>query len=168
MSNSTAKSFLTSAIPSKVTNQSNIEGAMRKCKCPSEINYPNLTIYSDRLSFNITPSSYILGSYNNKVCMLGIETLPDETTDLLILGDIFFHHQIVIFDKESNQIGFVSNHKIINIFPSSNLLVWIMKAMNIFAFVVVLFILGLRKKRAGNSLLQEPLRIGGSVEMASS
>lgn len=99
--------------------------------------------------------------------MLGIDQLSDSFADFIILGDIFFHHQTIIFDKQNNRIGFVNNHKIVNIYPNGNVLVWIFNAMTVFALLVVMFILGLRKKRTVDTMLQEPLKVGGTYEMAS-
>lgn len=93
------KYSLSIAIPIKVNLELILVGNMRKCKCPSYVNYPNLTFYSGHITFNITPTSYILGSYNNRICMLGIDNLPEAFADFIILGDIFFHHQTIIFDK---------------------------------------------------------------------
>lgn len=48
---------------------------MRKCKCPSAAEYPNITVVAGHLTFNITPTSYILGSFNGRLCMLGIDKM---------------------------------------------------------------------------------------------
>ena len=74
---------------------------------------------------------------------------------------------MIIFDKENNRIGFVSNHKVVNLYPNSNALVWIMNGLVVLALLVVLFVLGMRKQKTGNTMLEEPLRIGGTVEMTS-
>lgn len=99
--------------------------------------------------------------------MLGIDSLPDPLIDLLILGDLFFHQRLVIFDKENNQIGFVSNHKLVNLFPNSP---WVLITLNILALlslVVVVFVLGLRKTQNAGGMLREPLRIGAALEMTA-
>lgn len=49
--------------------------------------------------------------------MLGIQTLPTEDLDMIILGDIFFHDKTIIFDKTKNKIGFISNAKTIYVYP---------------------------------------------------
>ena len=54
-----------------------------------------------------------------------------------------------------------------NLYPNSNVLVWIMNVLVALAVLVVLFVLGMRKQKPGNSMLEEPLRIGGTVEMTS-
>lgn len=143
-------------------------GDIRKCKCPSSAAYPNITIFSGGLSFNISPTSYVLGSYNNRLCMLGIDSMPDPMMDLLILGDIFFHHRLIIFDKANNQLGFVSNHKVVNIYPSNSSVIWILNALALTSLLVVVMVLGLRKTQNA-SMLREPLRIGGgaSLEMTA-
>lgn len=48
------------------------------------------------------------------------------------------------------------------------MVLWILNGMIAFSLIVAVFILGLRKKRTFNTMLQQPLRIGGSVEMSSS
>lgn len=47
-----------------------------RCKCPHEVPYPNISILSSALSFNITPESYLSGSYNRKHCVLGVQPTP--------------------------------------------------------------------------------------------
>lgn len=126
-------------------------GDIRRCSCPSASNYPNITVFSGQLAFDIIPSSYILGSFNNRVCMLGIDILPDSISDTLILGDLFFHQRFIIFDKDRNRIGFVSNHKMVNLYPS----VWAGNLLNILAIMsllVIFMILGLRKKQSAAAL----------------
>jgi hypothetical protein len=115
------------------------------------------------LAFNITPSSYILGSFNNRACMLGIDILPSSIVDTLILGDLFFHHRLIIFDKANNQIGFVSNHKMVNLYPSSDWVLWILNAIALLSLLVVVMVLGLRKKQ--NNALRETLIGGPNLEM---
>jgi len=78
--------------------------------------------------------------------MLGIDILPDSINDTLILGDLFFHQRLIIFDKDQNRIGFVSNHKMVNLYPS----VWAGYWLNILAIMsllVIFMILGVRKKQ---------------------
>jgi hypothetical protein len=139
---------------------------MRKCKCPSTAQYPNITLFSGHLSFNITPSAYVLGSYNNKQCMLGIDLLAESSIDFVILGDLFFHHQTIIFDKENNRIGFINNHRTVNIIPGYNFIITIFNSFAILSLIVALFILGMRKRAPQSGGLNEPLRIGASVELA--
>jgi hypothetical protein len=83
--------------------------------------------------------------------MLGIDILPDSISDTLILGDLFFHQRFIIFDKDRNRIGFVSNHKMVNLYPS----VWAGNLLNILAIMsllVIFMILGLRKKQSAAAL----------------
>jgi hypothetical protein len=92
--------------------------------------------------------------------------------DFLILGDVFFHHRVVIFDKEKNRIGFIDNSRLIEIYPNSDVLVYILNGLGIGLILAAILILGLRRKdnygrKIGNPLT-EPLRIGGNVEMVRS
>lgn len=83
--------------------------------------------------------------------MLGIDILPDSINDTLILGDLFFHQRLIIFDKDRNRIGFVSNHKMVNLYPS----VWAGNLLNILAIMsllVIFMVLGLRKKQSAAAL----------------
>lgn len=89
--------------------------------------------------------------------------------DFLILGDIFFHHRVVIFDKEQNRIGFVDNSRLIELYPNSETLVYLLNGLGVGLTLSAILILAMRKKqnygrKIGNPLT-EPLRIGGSVEM---
>lgn len=54
-----------------------------------------------------------------------------------------------------------------NLYPNNNVMVWIMNGLVMLAFPVALFVLGMRRQKTGNSMLEEPLRIGGTVEMTS-
>ena len=98
--------------------------------------------------------------------MLGIDMLVDSNIDFVILGDLFFHHQTIIFDKENNRIGFINNHRTVNLFPNHNFIISIFNSFAVFALIVALFILGMRKRTNQSGGLNEPLRIGASVELA--
>ena len=76
-----------------------IETSARMCKCPHEAKYPNLTLTSSSISFNITPYSYLSGSYNRKNCILGVSSMANLPEGMMILGDVFFHGKTIIFDK---------------------------------------------------------------------
>ena len=95
--------------------------------------------------------------------MLGIDILPDSINDTLILGDLFFHQRLIIFDKDQNRIGFVSNHKMVNLYPS----VWagyLLNILGIMSLLVIFMILGVRKKQ-NVTALRQPLT-GVQMEMA--
>lgn len=89
--------------------------------------------------------------------------LMDSNIDFVILGDLFFHHQTIIFDKENNKIGFMSNHRTVNLFPKHNIIITIFNSFAVFALIVALFILGMRKRASQSGELHEPLRIGAIV-----
>jgi len=65
---------------------------------------------------------------------------------MVILGDLFFHHQIIIFDKSNNQIGFVNNHRNVNIFPNISGFGPIINLLTLTAILVAVCILALRNK----------------------
>jgi hypothetical protein len=98
--------------------------------------------------------------------MLGVDLLPPSINETLVLGDLFFHERLIIFDKEKNRIGFISNHKMVNLYPSQ----WALTVLNVLAglaLVVVGMVLGLRKKQpGGGGMLREPLK-GPAIEMAT-
>ncbi len=96
--------------------------------------------------------------------MLGVDILPASINETLILGDLFFHQRLVIFDKQNNRIGFVSNHKMVNLYPNQWALI-ILNILAVLSLVVVVMVLGLRKRQVGG-MLKEPLR-GAAMEMAS-
>ena len=85
---------------------------MRKCDCDIEA-YPNITLISLGISFNITPDMYLFSSSSVKGCYLGIQPL---SAPFIILGDIFLQHNTVIFNKEENKVGFIDNYKKIDPF----------------------------------------------------
>lgn len=95
-------------------------GQLRPCRCPAHESYPNITLLTAGLAFNITPHAYILGSYAGKNCRLGIEALPEGGPDFIVLGDLFFHDQVVLFDKERNRIGFVNSQRRPYLFPTAD------------------------------------------------
>jgi len=102
---------------------------------------------------------YILRTNNIKNCYLGIGVLEDKFSDFIILGDIFFHHQIVIFDKGNNRIGFINNYKTPYIFFSNNLIEALIVFISFLISVSGIFILFLRKKtQKAHTMLTEPLR----------
>lgn len=79
---------------------------MRKCDCNLR-SYPNISLMSDGISFNITPSMYLFTSASASGCYLGISPL---STPFIILGDMFLQHNTVIFDKTENKMGFIENY----------------------------------------------------------
>lgn len=146
-----------------MTNHIDVD--LRRCKCPVETTYPNITVYSSTISFNITPEAYILGSYKNRVCRLGIDKLRGNL-DFVILGDLFFHHQTIIFDKSNSQIGFVNNHRNVNIYPNSSAFSYFVNIFTLTALLAAVCILGLRSQFQNNSSsIRQPLRVGGTLEM---
>lgn len=52
-------------------------------------------------------------------------------------------------------------------YPNSNAVVWVMNVLVVVSVLVVVLVLGMRRKKQGGTMLEEPLRIGGTVEMAS-
>lgn len=60
------------------------------------------------ISFNITPSMYLLGPQTGSYCVLAVDKL--DGLSFIILGDIFLTTQTVIFDKNNNRVGFLDNH----------------------------------------------------------
>ena len=119
----------------------------RVCKCPNEVSYPNLTILSNSISFNITPESYISGSYNRRNCILGIDKIGNLGLDFIILGDIFFHGKTIIFDKPNNKIGFISNAKAITVYPNSGWIYYALDIIGILGLIVAIFVLMIRRRR---------------------
>lgn len=117
------------------------------CKCPHEVQYPNLTILTSSLSFNITPEVYISGSYNRRNCILGIDRMTNISLDFMILGDIFFHGKTIIFDKPNNRMGFISSDKAITVYPNSILVYYALDIIGILGLIVAVLILMLRRKR---------------------
>jgi hypothetical protein len=111
------------------------------------VNYPNLTILSHSVAFNITPESYISGSYNRRNCILGIDRIANISLDFMILGDIFFHGKTIIFDKPSNRIGFINNAKAITVYPNSNLVYYALDVIGLLGLLVAILILMLRRKK---------------------
>ena len=109
--------------------------------------YPNLTILSSSLSFNITPQSYISGSYNRKNCILGIDKISNISLDFIILGDLFFHDKTIIFDKPNNQIGFISSDKTFSVYPNTSWIYTALDIIGILGLLVAILILMLRRKR---------------------
>ena len=85
---------------------------MRKCDCNQRL-YPNITIISSGISFNITPDMYLFSSASVRGCYLGIQPL---NAGFIILGDVFLQHNTVIFNKESNKMGFIDNYRKIDPF----------------------------------------------------
>lgn len=86
------------------------------------------------------------GSFNRRNCILGIEGVPTANLDFIILGDIFFHDKTIIFDKQNNQIGFISNSKTITVYPNDNFVYWILDIIAILGLITAIFILMMRKK----------------------
>lgn len=80
---------------------------MRSCICPSTAIYPNITIVTTELTFNITPQMYLI--VRGRECYLGLDQIDNSPS--LILGDLFLHHHQVIFDKQKNRIGFINNNR---------------------------------------------------------
>jgi len=70
----------------------------------------------------------------------------------MILGDLFFHHQIVLFDKQNNRIGFVNNFKIVDLYPSADTVYLIMDVLAVCLLLAALCILVMRKKNRGNTI----------------
>ncbi len=68
---------------------------LRKCDCNQKL-YPNITLISSGISFNITPDMYLFSSVTVRGCYLGITPL---SADFIILGDVFLQHNTVIFNK---------------------------------------------------------------------
>lgn len=82
---------------------------LRECYCPSVVQYPNITIISEGISFDITPEDYLLGSMFSRRCYLAIDRMPG--INFTILGDVFLQQHFVLFDKMKSRIGFINNHR---------------------------------------------------------
>ena len=110
---------------------------MRECACPSQANYPNITIISEGISLDIMPGDYLLGSVFGKKCYLGIDKL--ENINFTILGDVFLQQHFVLFDKQRSRIGFINNHRNLVHYIQSTVFTTILKYQ---AFLVILVTLG--------------------------
>lgn len=64
----------------------------------------------------------------------------------MILGDLFFHGRTIIFDKEKNRIGFISQDKSITVYPHDNLAYIALDMVALMGLIVAVFILMLRKR----------------------
>ena len=71
---------------------------MRKCDC-TQSSYPNISIISSGIQFNITPDMYLFSASSVRGCYLGIQPL---NMPFIILGDVFLQHNTVIFRKQTN------------------------------------------------------------------
>jgi hypothetical protein len=89
------------------------------------------------------------GAYNRKICILAIDKLPS-ISNLAILGDVFFHQKTIVFDKKNNQIGFISQEKIIAVFPETDFIYKILDSIAVFAIIASILIFFMRKKNSNN------------------
>lgn len=95
--------------------------------------------------------------------MLGIQAVPSDDIDVIILGDVFFHDKTIVFDKKNNKIGFISNSKNIFVYPQEEWVLYIFDAIALLGIASAVAVLMMRKKKLnGKSELSEGLRIGGS------
>jgi len=111
---------------------------------------------SQGISFDIYPSDYLLGTFNSKVCYLGIDKLED--IPFIILGDIFLVHHFVLFDKTKSSVGFINNHKKLTLFIKNSFIVTTLSWMCYFIIILIASILFCKGKKQ-NTLLTEPLRL---------
>ena len=74
------------------------------------------------------------------------------------MGDIFFHEKTIIFDKKNNQIGFISQEKIITVFPDSDFVYYIFDSIGVLALLSAAFIFLLRKRHYTIGELSEMLK----------
>ena len=111
--------------------------SLRECDCPSVIEYPNITIVSEGISFDIMPSDYLLGSIFSHRCYLGIDKI--DSISFVILGDVFLQQHFVLFDKTNSRIGFINNHRSLVSYIQTKILARILKYIG---FGVILVTLG--------------------------
>lgn len=101
---------------------------MRKCSC-SMAGYPNITLMSSGISFNITPDMYIIqmgGIFG--ACYLGIDKL---NMPFMILGDRFLQQNTVIFNKDKNSMGFIDNYQALTMLMPSLTPVYVLDFLEI-------------------------------------
>lgn len=92
------------------------------------------------------------GAYNRKMCILAIDKLPS-ISNLAILGDIFFHQKTIVFDKKNNQIGFISQEKVIAVFPDSDFIYYTLDFIGVLAILASILIFFMRNKNTNNGEL---------------
>lgn len=114
-----------------------IDFMMRECYCPSAVQYPNITIMSEGISFDITPEDYLLGSIFSRRCYLAVDKIA--SINFTILGDIFLQQHFVLFDKLRSRIGFINNHRHLVTYIQSRFLVSLLKYTS---FLVIFLTLG--------------------------
>ena len=114
-----------------------IDFMMRECYCPSAVQYPNITIMSEGISFDITPEDYLLGSIFSSRCYLAVDKVA--SINFTILGDIFLQQHFVLFDKLRSRIGFINNHRHLVTYIQSRFLVSLLKYTS---FLVIFLTLG--------------------------
>jgi len=59
---------------------------------------------------------------------------------------LFFHERTIIFDKNANRIGFISQDKTISVYPSENWVYYALDLVAVLALVVAVLVLMLRKR----------------------
>ena len=67
--------------------------------------------------------------------------------NFMIFGDLFFHHQVIVFDKVQNRIGFIISHNSVNLFPNLYLFTPITYALVIMAVLAVVMVLCMRRNK---------------------
>jgi hypothetical protein len=110
---------------------------LRECYCPSIVSYPNITIISEGISFDITPEDYLLGSIFSKRCYLAIDKMTG--INFTILGDVFLQQHFVLFDKQRSRMGFINNHRHLVTYIQNKLFAYMLKYL---AFIVIILTLG--------------------------
>lgn len=118
---------------------------MRECYCPSVVQYPNITIISEGISFDITPEDYLLGSIFSKRCYLAIDKIP--TINFTILGDIFLQQHFVLFDKLRSRIGFINNHRHLVTYIQSRTITSVLKYLSFFVIILTLGAIFIKSKK---------------------
>ena len=86
----------------------NLAYYLRQCSCDTSL-YPNISVVTDGISFQVTPDMYILGAGYAVRCYLAIDN--SSSFPFAIFGDAFLQHNTVIFNKDKNQIGFIENFR---------------------------------------------------------
>jgi hypothetical protein len=128
---------------------------LRECECPESTDYPNITIVSEGISFDIMPTDYLLGSIFSQQCYLAIDKI--DSIQFMILGDVFLQQHFVLFDKTQSRIGFINNHRSLVSYIQTKTLA---KMLKYIGFAVILVTLGVffskERKIKGTDGINEP------------
>lgn len=126
---------------------------LRECYCPSAVQYPNITIMSEGISFDITPEDYLLGSIFSRRCYLAIDKMAG--INFTILGDVFLQQHFVLFDKLRSRIGFINNHRHLVTYIQTKALAYVLKYLS---FIVIILTLGAIFLKEKQQPFTEPLK----------